>query len=78
MPAIFQADYSFWQGIQLVDSTCSGKDLNRKHGFVFFCSDKIDFFFKERTDSWRNILGRNGACGRVTHTQVSFDCLACL
>ena len=44
MPAIFQADYSFWQGIQLVDSTCSGKDLNRKHGFVFFCSDKIDFF----------------------------------
>ena len=44
MPAIFQADYSFWQGIQLVDSTCSGKDLNRKHGFFFFCSDKIDFF----------------------------------
>ena len=77
MPAIFQADYSFWQGIRLVDSTCSGKDLNRKHGFVFFCSDKIDFFFKARTDSWRNILGRNGACGRVTHTQLSFDCLAC-
>lgn len=44
MPAIFQADYSFWQGIRLVDSTCSGKDLNRKHGFVFFCSDKTDFF----------------------------------
>lgn len=44
MPAIFQADYSFWQGIQLVDSTCSGKDLNRKHGFVFFVLTKSIFF----------------------------------
>ena len=35
MPAIFQADYSFWQGIRLVDSTCSGKDLNRKHALFF-------------------------------------------
>lgn len=35
MPAIFQADYSFWQGIRLVDSTCSGKDLNGKHGLFF-------------------------------------------
>ena len=75
MPAIFQADYSFWQGIQLVDSTCSGKDLNRKHGCFFFVLTK-SIFFQGANRSWRNILGRNGACGRVTHTQVSFDCLA--
>ena len=44
MPAIFQADYSFWQGIRLVDSTCSGKDLNRKHGLFFFVLTKSILF----------------------------------
>ena len=75
MPAIFQADYSFWQGIRLVDSTCSGKDMNRKQGFVFFfCSDKIDFF--SRRELIAGVIF-SGGMERVTHTHLSFDCLAC-